>query len=81
MAVALRDERIVVERVMFAMAKNSLKNLTCYGIKALLKSKHIRKNTALLSSSHFPPLALFGISVLIPVLPRWPVTEAYPRDL
>jgi len=31
--------------------------------------------------SHFPPLALFGISVLIPVLPSWPVAEAYPRDL
>jgi len=36
---------------------------------------------ALLCLSHFPPLALLGIPVLIPVLPRWPVMEAYPRDL
>jgi len=36
---------------------------------------------ALLCLSHFPLLALFGIPVLIPVLPRWPVTEPYPRDL
>jgi len=36
---------------------------------------------ALLCLSHFPPLALFGIPVHIPVLPRWPFTEAYPRDL
>ena len=28
--------------------------------------------------SHFPPLALPGIPALIP---RWPVTEAYPCDL
>ena len=59
MAVALRDGRI--ERVMFAMAKNSLKDLTCYGIKALLKSKHIRKNTALFIPMIFALLAYSGV--------------------
>ena len=75
MAVALGDERIVVERVMFAMAKNSLKDLTCYGIKALLKSKHIRKNTALFIPMIFAPFDLFRRSQYsqcgCPVGPLW----------
>jgi len=35
-AVALStDWRIMVEQIDFAMAKNTVKDLTCYGIKAL----------------------------------------------
>jgi len=60
--VALRDQRIVVERIMFAMAKNSLQDLTCHGIKAL---SHIF--TAFPSSfilREFSQLPYFGTPVI-----------------
>jgi len=68
-----RDWRIMVEKIDFAMAKKALKDLSFLYSHGLFPT--------LLCLSHFPPLALFGIPVLIPGLPGWPVTEAYPRDL
>jgi len=59
MAVALRDKRI--ERVMFDMAKNSLQDLTCYGIKALDKLNTFRRIPLLICSLFSPKTFLLQI--------------------